>query len=217
MVGIRVGAVLGGNERKESQLSYADYRRLVLEDLKTLDEERRDESESQTETESRLAALVEASIQFSFLATNISNPVKLQTSNPSSNFVLYNLARMKQILRTFDQLVASGHYPQLPEMKKIDFNLLTEPEEWELMFNFLLSYQDVVADCSSSLSVHKLVTFLCSLATTFSRYYNRVKILKDPLPHLIPAVHAKICFVKEVSSVVMKALGILNIGFVAKM
>ena len=100
-----MGAVLGENERKESQLSYADYRRLVLQDLNTLDQERRDVSESQMETENRLATLVEASIQFSFLATNISNPVKLQTSNPSSNFVLYNLARMKQILRTFSQLV----------------------------------------------------------------------------------------------------------------
>ena len=217
MVGVRVGAVLGENEKKECQLSYAEFRRRVLRDLTVLDEERRDESESEEETESRLAALVDASIQFSFLSTNISHPVKLQTSNPSSNFVLYNLARMKQILRTFSQLVTAGHYPQLPETEKIDFNLLTEPEEWELMFNFLLSYQDVVTDCSRSLSVHKLVTFLCSLAATFSRYYNRVKILKDPLPHLIPAVHAKICFVKEISSVVIKALALLNIGFVAKM
>ena len=217
MVGVRVGAVIGENEKKESKLTYAEYRRRVLQDLTVLDEERRDESESVKETESRLAALVEANIQFSMLATNISSPVKLETSNPSSNFVLYNLARMKQILRTFDQLVGTGHYPQLPEMEKIDFNLLTEPEEWELMFNFLLSYQDVVTDCSKSLSVHKLVTFLCSLASTFSRYYNRVKILKDPLPHLTPAVHAKIYFVKEISSVVIMALDLLNISFVAKM
>ena len=217
MVGVRVGAVIGENEKKETNLSYAEYRSRVLLDLTVLDQERRDESESEVETESRLAALVEANIQFLFLATNMSNPVKLQTSNPSSNFVLYNLARMKQILRTFDQLVVTGHYPQLPEMKKIDFHLLTEPEEWELMFNFLLSYQDVVTDCSKSLSVHKLVTFLSSLASTFSRYYNRVKILKDPLPHLTPAVHAKIYFVKEISSVLISALGLLNISFVAKM
>ena len=217
MVGVRVGAVLGENEKKENQLSYAEFRRRVLREITALDEERRDESELEEETECRLATLVLANIQFSFLGTNISNPVKLQTNNPNSSFVLYNLARMNQILRTFEQMVVAGQYPQLPEREKIDFNLLTEPEEWELMFNFLLSYQDVVRDCSSSLSVHKLVTFLCSLATSFSRYYNRVKILKDPLPHLIPAVHAKICFVKEVSSVVMKALGILNIGFVAKM
>merc|ERR1719461_390596 len=40
------------------------------------------------------------------------------------------------------------------------------------MFTFLLSYRDVVYECSESLSVHKLVTFLYSLATTFS--FNKI-------------------------------------------
>ena len=215
--GVRVGAVLGDNDKKEMKMTLAEFRKLVQENIEALDEERRDDSEPVEETERRLAALVEANIQFSFLATNISQPVKLQLTNPSSSFVLYNLARMKQMVRSFHQLVTSGRYPPLPPAQHIDFSLLVEPEEWELMFTFLLSYQDVVFECSESLSVHKLVTFLYSLATTFSRYYNRVKILKDPLPHLVPAVHARVFFVKEISSVVINALDLLNINYVAKM
>jgi len=215
--GVRVGAVLGDNDKKETKMTFSDYKKLVLEDLTTLDEERRDESEPEQETERRLTALVEANIQFQLLGSNISQPVKLQTSKPSSSFVLYNLARMKQILRTFEQLVTVGHFPRLPAREHIDFTLLTEAEEWELMFTFLLSFPDVVTDCSRALSLHKLVTFLCGFANTFSRYYNRVKILKDPLPHLIPAVHAKIFLVEEISSVLVDALDLLNIKYVAKM
>ena len=212
-----MGAVLGGDDRKETRLTLSEYSQRVLENIRALDEERRNETESEKETETRLAALVEANIQFSFLATNICQPVKLQDCSGSSSFVLYNLARIKQILRTFDELVTSGHYPPLPATEHINFSLLAEPEEWELMLTFLLSYQDVVTDCSNSLSVHKLLAFLCSLASTFSRYYNRVKILKDPLPHLIPAVHAKIYFLKELSSLLVAALRLLNIKYVDKM
>merc|ERR1711997_454665 len=60
VLGVRVGAVIGENEKKEINLSYAEYRSRVLQDLTVLDEERRDESESEVETETRLAALVEA-------------------------------------------------------------------------------------------------------------------------------------------------------------
>merc|ERR1711874_615743 len=74
VVGVRVGAVLGENEKKENQLSYAEFRRRVLREITALDEERRDESELEEETECRLATLVLANIQFSFLGTNISNP-----------------------------------------------------------------------------------------------------------------------------------------------
>ena len=127
--GVRVGAVLGDNDKKEMKMTLAGFRKMVQENIEALDEERRDDSEPVEETERRLAALVEANIQFSFLATNISQPVKLQLTNPSSSFVLYNLARMKQMVRSFHQLVTSGRYPPLPSAQHIDFSLLVEPEE----------------------------------------------------------------------------------------
>ena len=216
-VGIRVGPLVGENDKKETEMSFDGFKEAVMEEMRSLDEERRDETEDDSVTENRLGVLTSSSIQFTFLGSNISNPVKIQFNNQNSSFVLYNLARMKQILRTFDQCVARNEYPPLPSSQNINFDLLSEPEEWEMMFNFVLNYQNVIQECCRTLSLHKLVIFLCSFVTTFSRYYNRIKILKDPLPHLVPNVHAKIYFVKTISEVIIKALSILNISYVSKM
>jgi len=215
--GIRVGAVLGKNDKKEEITDLAEHKRKVYEAVKQLDEERCEENEDVKITEIRLAALTAASLQFSFLGSNISNPIKISLNNPNSNFVLYNSARVKKLLRTFDQHVQNGDYPQLPHREKINFALLTEIEEWELLFNFLLPYCDVLSDCAKNLSFHKLVNFLVGLAGSYSRYYNRVKTLKDPLPHLLPAIHAKVCLLEEINKLFDAGLHILNLKPLSQM
>jgi len=216
-VGIRVGAVLGKNDKKDEETDLNTYKKKVYDAVRQLDEERCDENEDVKVAEIRLETLTTASIQFSFLGSIISNPVKIQTSNPNSNFVLYNSARIKKILRTFDLHVKSGDYPPLPSREDINFEVLSEIEEWELLFNFLLPYCDVLSECVRSLSFHKLVNFLVSLASTYSRYYNRVKTLKDPLPHLVPIIHARVCLIKEVNDVFDAGLEILNLKPLSKM
>eukprot|EP00090_Calanus_glacialis_P024834 TRINITY_DN38551_c0_g1_i1.p1 TRINITY_DN38551_c0_g1~~TRINITY_DN38551_c0_g1_i1.p1 ORF type:complete len:386 (-),score=87.96 TRINITY_DN38551_c0_g1_i1:24-1181(-) len=216
-VGVRVGAVLGKNEKKDEELDLSRYQTKVYEAVKQLDEERCDENEDIKDKEKRLATLTTAIIQFSFLGSNISNPVKIMTSNQNSNFVLYNSARIKKLLSTFDQHVKNKDYPPLPSSDQIGFGSLTEIEEWELLFNFLLPYCDILEECARTLSFHKLVNFLLSLATTYSRYYNRVKTLKDPLPHLVPIVHARVFLIKEVNNVFDDGLRILNLKPLLKM
>merc|ERR1712073_58760 len=168
----------------------------------TLEEE---EDEDVAEVEDRLRVLAASSLQFSLLGTNITQPVKLQVHNQSSSFVLFNLARMKQLVRTFEAAVARGEYPEISE---VNTDLLAEDEEWELFFDFLLSYPEVIEECCRTLSLHKLVIFMCSFASTFSKYFSRVKILKDPSPHLIPSVHAKIHFVRILSSLTINCLDV---------
>eukprot|EP00092_Neocalanus_flemingeri_P033317 GFUD01036232.1.p1 GENE.GFUD01036232.1~~GFUD01036232.1.p1 ORF type:complete len:388 (+),score=109.05 GFUD01036232.1:1232-2395(+) len=216
-IGIRVGAVLGKNDKKDEETDFTTYKEKVYEAVKQLDEERCDENEDIKDAEMRLETLTAASIQFSFLGSNISNPVKMSTSNPNSNFVLYNSARIKKLVRTFDQHVKNGDYSPLPPRADIKFEVLTEIEEWELLFNFLLPYGDILTECARSLSFHKLVNFLVSLASTYSRYYNRVKTLKDPLPHLVPIIHARVCLIKEVNDIFDAGLGILNLKPLSRM
>lgn len=198
-------------------MTLSDYKLLVSERVSQLDEERRDDAESEEITRTRLECLVFASIQFSFLETSISNPVKMQTYNHNSSFVLYNLARMQQLLSTFEAMVSKNIFPSLPTTENTNFSLLKEPEEWEIVFNFVLTYSQIVEECVQSFALHKLVIFLNSFACIFSKYYNRVKILKDPLPHLVPNVHAKIHFVQILRDIVIHALDILNIKYVSKM
>jgi len=216
-VGVRVGAVLGKNEKKEEEFDLSTYETKVYEAVKQLDEERCDENEDIKDKEMRLDTLTTATIQFSFLGSNISNPVKIMTSNQNSNFVLYNSARIKKLINTFDLHVKNSDYPPLPSSDKIDFGSLTELEEWELVFNFLMPYCDILEECARTLSFHKLVNFLLSLATTYSRYYNRVKTLKDPLPHLVPVVHARVFLITEVNKVFDDGLRILNLEPLLKM
>ena len=211
---IQVGAVVGKGDKKETEISVEEFRGQILETIKQLDAERRDDDEDVAEVEDRLRVLAASSLQFSLLGTNITQPVKLQVHNQSSSFVLYNLARMKQLVRTFEAAVARGEYPEIAE---VNTDLLAEDEEWELFFDFLLSYPEVIEECCRTLSLHKLVIFMCSFASTFSRYFSRVKILKDPLPHLIPSVHAKIHFVKILSSLIINCLDVLNVDYVSRM
>jgi len=192
----------------------------VQKEVKELDEERCDEFEDLEDKESRLESLVNAIIQFSFLWSNITNPVKIiltSPSNPNASFVLYNSARIKRLLNTFDESVTKGDYPPLPPIENTSLDVLTETGEWELLFNFLLPYQDLLEECVSTLSVHKLVQFLISLASTYSRYYNKVKVLKEPLPHLVPVIHARVRLIREVNKVFDDGLRILNIKSLSKM
>jgi len=219
-IGIRVGAVLGNKDKKEEEVDFLAYKSKVQKEVKELDEERCDEFEDLEDKESRLESLVNAIIQFSFLWSNITNPVKIivtSPSNPNASFVLYNSARIKRLLNTFDEYVTKGDYPPLPPIENTSLDVLTETGEWELLFNFLLPYQDLLEECVSTLSVHKLVQFLISLASTYSRYYNKVKVLKEPLPHLVPVIHARVRLIREVNKVFDDGLRILNIKSLSKM
>merc|ERR1712243_4060 len=136
------------------------YKSKIYEEVQELDEERRDEYENLEVEESRLETLENASIQFNFLWCNISNPVKIildSLSNSNASFVLYNSARIKKLLHTFDEYVTKGDYPPLPTADSISVDVLTELGEWELLFNFLIPYNDIIEECISTLRIHKLV------------------------------------------------------------
>jgi len=207
--GIRVGPVLGQGGKKEEDKDFSNLMHEVRTVIEQLDDQRCDTDESGGERENRLFTLTSAFIHFSLLGTSITQPLKIDLTNQNSCFVLYNVARMARLLRTFDERVADGTYPPLTE--DVDLGLLKESEEWELLFNFLLVYPDMVIDCTRDRSFHKMVSFLSGLASTYSRYYNRVKVLKDPLASLVPQLHARVKFVSEVHDVSCQILRILDI------
>jgi len=210
-VGVRVGAVLGENDKKDEVTEFTEFKERVYNSIEQFDDERCDSNEDGMTKEKRLSSLTNACIQFNFLGSNISNPVKIRTSNANSSFVLYNSARIKKLLTTFQEYVNDGSYSKLPEKENINFELLSETEEWELFYNFVIPFSDVLSDCLVAFSFHKLVNHLSSMSSTYSRYYNRVKILKDPLPHVIPIIHARIYLMIEVNRIYDLGFKILNI------
>ena len=208
---VRVGPVLGESGRKEEIETIEQVKERVRENVSKLDEERRDENEAVEMTLERLERLSKAFLNFAFLSSSISNPVKIDMHSQQSHFVMYNKARLTRLLATFDDQVKKGVYPPVPTyLEQIDFSLLIEPEEWELVWGHLVWVEEVINHCSKVLSMHKLVHLLYSLATTYSRYYNRVKMLKDPLPSLVPTIHARVVLTRQINAVFARLLHIFG-------
>ena len=208
---VRVGPVLGETGRKEERETVEQLNERVRENVGKLDEERRNEEEAVEVTLERRNKLKKAFLNFAFLSSSISNPVRINMQNQQSHFVMYNKARISRLLATFDEQVGRGIYPAVPtDLGQIDFSLLTEPEEWELVWVHLSRVEEVINHCSKVLSLHKLVHLLCSMATTYSRYYNRVKMLKDPLPSLVPTIHARVVLTRHIDAVFDCLLNILG-------
>ena len=124
-------------------------------------------------------------------------------------FVLYNYSRLVHILDAFKA------FPDLPPASEVDFALLKEDEEWQLVFHFLQRYEDVVLSCmplvGGAAQLHLLPQLLHDLSKVFSRYYNRVRILREPLPSLLPTTFARIHLLRAVKSVYDHTFDLLDI------
>jgi hypothetical protein len=146
----------------------------------------------------------------------------LQTANKGPSFIFYNCARLSALFKEFDSRVSSKVYSGLPSIDKIDFTLLNQPEEWEMIFIYILQFPLVVISCVcdiklGTINLHNLILFLSNLSSTFSIYYRRVKILTSSKDHLLPVLYARIYLLKAVQQVFHTALHLLNIEPVREM
>lgn len=174
-----------------------------------------------------------------FLASK-SNQVA-NTSSKGASFILYNSARIETLFRGYDERVASGYYSPPPETT--DWGLLTEEDEWKLVYNYLLEYQHVLERTvqAKEIQIHGICGFLYKLVGQFSVYYRTTKILtvriaiqagdliaplsspalSSPLqenrPHLMPVLHTRIALLRGLRRVLNELLYILGIAPVQQM
>ncbi|KAI8421467.1 hypothetical protein MSG28_009523 [Choristoneura fumiferana] len=93
-----------------------------------------------------IASLGESAAVFELLETKPSSAVKINFGSSSAGsskgaaFVLYNCARLETIVRTFNEKVDEAVYPPLPEFENTDLTLLTQEDEWNIVFNFILGF-----------------------------------------------------------------------------
>ncbi|KAF5275873.1 hypothetical protein FQR65_LT04112 [Abscondita terminalis] len=171
--------------------------------------------------------LGKAAVAIELLQIKTNRPVVCKLNDPSScskgaSFILYNCARLSTLLKEFEKKVEANIYPGLPRFDDIDFALLTQPEEWELLYVYLLQFPSVVQSCineimQNDIKVHNLCHALTSMCLTFSVYYQRVRILTEPRSHLFATLHARIHLVICIKYVLENALGLLNIEPVTQM
>lgn len=124
-----------------------------------------------------------------------SSPMVLR-SDAKQAFILYNSARLETLIDSFDKKVLDGFYPELPPLAEIDLNLLKEPEEWQILRHILI-FPDLIERSMIELTdgkvhIHLIYKFLSSMASTFSVYYRRVRLLTENRSQLMPVLFAKV-------------------------
>ena len=98
------------------------------------------------------------------------------------------------------------------EPKDVDYGLLIEEEEWEIIYVYLSRYLEVLNDIIkvNDIKVGKIVQYLVGLSQSFSRYYNRVRIIRDA-PHLWKTVQARLDLLSVIRSVLEHGLYLLDV------
>ncbi|XP_074609834.1 DALR anticodon-binding domain-containing protein 3-like isoform X1 [Acropora palmata] len=143
-----------------------------------------------------------------------------------ATFVLYNCARLSKLFQNFDENVKNGVYPQLPPVDEVDFSLLREEDEWELLISFIATFPTIVKDTvptlaatSQSFVIHtnKICCFLFSLSHKFSSYYGRVHILGESRTHLFPTMFARLYLMKALQQIFQNCLELLNVSYLTQM
>ncbi|XP_065363458.1 uncharacterized protein LOC135956798 [Calliphora vicina] len=174
--------------------------------------------------DARFCALMErlgsAAATVDLLEVKHTSPVQIirngQGSTKGASFILYNSARLETILRTFQERIDEGDYDPLPPIDSIQWELLNEEEEWQLVYAYLAGFPNLIDRCLEQLerglcSTHLIIHFLHGLVAIFSVYYRRIRILTEKRDHLMPYVYARIYLIKAVREVLNKTLALLDI------
>lgn len=212
---------------KETELTYEEYVNNKIKELKALKGHKYFEVQKfNAETEEYfLENLAKAIVTFELLSVKPSRPVfigcniatdKSTTNTKGACFILYNTARIISIIEKYNVKKLKGEYPDLPCVNDTDFSLLNQEEEWELVYNFIIGYQQMINHCVKHTTVFQtnpqvICIFLSKLCQKFSIYYRRIRILTEAYDHLVPTMIARLYMLHALQIVLQNALAFLDI------
>ncbi|XP_011871774.1 PREDICTED: uncharacterized protein LOC105564176 isoform X2 [Vollenhovia emeryi] len=218
--------------KKETRLTWEQYIKCKMSQLAELNEHKFIEGEKTGGRDFFLRDLANAVVIFELMAVNPSRSVVIEninlrndrsvTNTRGASFALYNTARIATIIAKHNERVLRGDYPSLPDIKDVDFSQLQEEEEWELIYNFICEYPQMINNClkcepSFYVYPHVVCLFLSRLCQTFSVYYRKTRILTEGGDHLIPRMVARLYMLRALQVVFENALDILGIKPVSRM
>lgn len=217
---------------KEISLTWEQYIKYKMNQLAELNEHKYIEDEKSNAKDIFLRNLANAIAIFELMAAKPSRSVIIENNNfeddrsvtntRGASFVLYNTARIATIITKHNEKVSRGDYPSLPDIKNVDFSQLQEEEEWELIYNFIFGYPQMINDflkCEPCFHIYPQVVclFLSRLCQRFSVYYRKVRILTEGGDHLIPKMVARLYMLRALYVVFENALDILGIKPISRM
>lgn len=212
---IKIGPVLEKVNKKKSESTLLDVYKRFYKVFDTTSKERLVQSDAKRVV--NVHTVTSAEIQFQLLSNNVGQPATIdENAEKVATFVLYNHARIVQIIHASKEISAKNQQcaenttPNEP--KEMDWGLLTEEEEWEIIYVYLSRYLEVLNDIIkvNDIKVGKIVQFLVGLSQSFSRYYNRVRIIREA-PHLWKTVQARLHLLSVIRLVLEHGLYLLNV------
>ncbi|KAL0110803.1 hypothetical protein PUN28_014035 [Cardiocondyla obscurior] len=215
---------------KETCLTWEQYIKYKINQLAELNEHKLIENEKSNVKNTFLHNLANAIVIFEFMAVKPKKPVIIEnnceddksiTNTRGASFALYNTARIATIITKHREKALRGEYPDLPDIKNVDFSQLQD-EEWELVYNFIFGYSQMINNCltcepSFCFYPQVLILFLSRLCQKFSAYYRKVKILTEGGDHLISKMIARLYMLRALQVVFENALDILGIKPISRM
>lgn len=214
---VHCGAVLDvASGVKANDICARDYYRLK----KLLFENVAQERDSIQGDSSHSEILAEAEVAAELLGVKLHDHVSVSLSSSSDNvgiargatFFLYNHVRLSCIRKKFEQEVECGNYSKLPDVSEVDFGLLSQNEEWELLL-LTLQFSYWLVNCVRSkgkISLHPILVGMDKLCRVFSVYYRRVRVLTEPRPHLLPVMYARLYLLQSLERILGVGLSIFN-------
>ncbi|XP_076651233.1 uncharacterized protein LOC143358168 [Halictus rubicundus] len=218
---------------KETQLTWEEYIQDKINELKILNDQKNFEMDEEDvrSDDQFLENIAKATATFELLSVKPSRAVfigcksaadRCITNTKGASFVLYNATRIAAIVAKYNSKKLAGEYPDLPNINDVNFSLLDQEEEWELVYNFIIGYQEIIKDCIKYEPVFQtnpqiLCIFLSRLCQKFSIYYRRIRILTEAYDHLIPTMTARLFMLHSLQIVIQNALILMDIVPVLRM
>ena len=102
----------------------------------------------------------------------------------SAPFLLYNSTRLSSVIRKHEEGVRGGQagFDALPALDQVDFSLLDDQREWEMLLEYVLPFAAIVASCTPDsippppalpkVHTHRMCEFLNQFVRSLSSYYG---------------------------------------------
>ncbi len=142
------------------------------------------------------------------------SPAKDMTFNPRESlsfngntgpYLQYVGARISSMFRKYNS--------ELPPVKEIRWESLTQPEEWELV-KLLARYPEVVESAGADYDPSQIAAYLYDLGKTFSRFYHDHPVLNCPDESLR---YARLYLAWGVRAVLRSGFDLINVPFLEVM
>uniref|UniRef100_A0A182Q125 DALR anticodon binding domain-containing protein n=1 Tax=Anopheles farauti TaxID=69004 RepID=A0A182Q125_9DIPT len=173
----------------------------------------------------RSAAIVDMLHKRQTNAIDMRNPqevVQTQCSSKGAAFILYNYARLASIFKKHAKLVEEDPLNTLPPEEMIDYSLLSESDEWQLLYLYVIGFpgaleQTIGYGPSARVAPYHLLEFTLHLIQCLSKYYCRVRILTANRPKLQPVMFARLHLLRAVYDTLKVLLSLLDLEPIEEM